>query len=345
MVTRANHHSLMLALITCMMPSATGCHAAPSAPAPAQEDSAVPGPKLEVAISVESVAYRGLPFLVQVNVKNLSQPVDTETIAKLKSKEERELATRQRYLQAGLPRFEFYDSMDPLGVRVRTGSGRLLEESKQPDRRPHWTRDPQVFDLPRRTRVGAPTNEWRGFVVDLGQWISALDPGRYQISIAVYPFGPSTYNWESKPSPIRVVDVSAAVRQKLVAAKAPIPRPERNPVSAEWMGKEVDFAAVKEALPPEAYAATVFHRFVSGVWRASDIRKADVSLLDNVPTHVRPTAEWLRYEVAKGKKDEVAAKAIRARVEKNHPEVLWRLADADEGDGLLSRHLPQSPPP
>jgi hypothetical protein len=323
---------LLLAGILLVLP----CSRSSATPPDAQKNQVVKGPKLEVTVSASSLAFRGLPFLVEMKFRNLSGPIDAELIAKIESTEERERAMKQYLIQQGLPQSEFFSAYPAVGVRIRTIEGNELKQPEPPGRSAYWEMDPAIAPGPSRPSVGAPKNAWRGLVIDLGPWTSELAPGKYHVSLLAHPWHGKDA-WESKPVQVEVKDLSAEAQRKVRGKRIPFKLEDRKYSSHAWLDAHLDVAVLKETLPPEAFAATGLHRFVGSVVRAQDPARGDIAILDDVPPPLRSTAAWLKYEVAKAKGDGAAAKAIRESVAKEHPEVLWRLDNADGGYGLLPR--------
>ena len=85
------------------------------------------GPKLSIALSACPVAFKGLPCLVEIKLKNLSVSMTPEETSKIPSKEERLLAHRAALLSYTLPQFEFFSMYPPVSVRVRRKGSTILQ--------------------------------------------------------------------------------------------------------------------------------------------------------------------------------------------------------------------------
>jgi len=89
-------------------------------------------------------------------------------------------------------------------------------------------------------------------------------------------------------------------------------------------------------LPPRVEANLkpyLFLRKTRHVQNLGDVSFEDLDALDK--THLAPEASVWRYELllAKGKKEEAAT--LRKKIEADHPGLLWRLKEIDDGHGYL----------
>src|SRR5262249_10565792 len=91
----------------------------------------------------------------------------------------------------------------------------------------------------------------------------------------------------------------------------------------------------------EHFAPLALHCFLGSAFRHakpddSGASRARLDLLDQVPAQFRPVADCLRYEVLLARKETAAAKQLRRQLEKDHPELRWRLEAIDQDRGTIA---------
>jgi hypothetical protein len=147
----------------------------------------VTGPKLDVQGLPPSVAFRGLPCLIEVRLRNVSPRIELGEVEKLPATERREMAVQQYFHESRMLQFAFPRGPAPVGIRIRRKGGGTIKESEHPGSHAYWIIDPkeaQGLGVP-VPAAHLPRNVWRGFVLDLAPWTSELKPGEYEMSIAV----------------------------------------------------------------------------------------------------------------------------------------------------------------
>jgi hypothetical protein len=90
------------------------------------------------------------------------------------------------------------------------------------------------------------------------------------------------------------------------------------------------------------FAATAIYAFLSDTLTRGNSGEGSLELLDNVPRYLRPTVDALRYEalVAAGRND--SARSLREDLLRTHPEMGWRIEEADRGNGFIKTALRSS---
>jgi len=301
-----------------------------------------PGPQLEVVASPARTAWRGFPCVVELNLRNDSQPISEVEFKSIPAGAKQTLAGKQLILQSCLPKFDFVrGQFIPVNVTIHGPGEKAIRQPKRADPMGYWELHHPREAEPARPmpRAALPRGEWRGFVFDLGPWIWELEPGRYRMSARVYPWEDADDCWESKSFEIEVKELPHSIQIELKQKGILTDVPGDGYPGKRWIGKEANYADLKRMLPSEAAQELALHRFLATVRQARDLTKADLSILDDAPKRLDATAAWLKYEVAHARGDAKRMNEIRTRITNEHKEVLWRLDDADSGQGMLARFL------
>ncbi len=314
----------------------------------------------EVGVSIEapSVAWHGIPTIIEITVVNTARDLLVPGEAPVEAIPEDlgrgPMLRRLLYSKVNIPAWSLESTPGPFSIEILDAEGKTIIEPMAPPAaafykdgaRPVYGRDGRYYppDTWRPHASVYPGRSHSAFL-DLGPWLHELDPGEYQLVIAVYGHVGEVLMPQheaplaaSAPVPLRVARLPAEA-QALIQRALPTLHPDEqsDPRYQDWLvagsNADVFFLAMPHEIRREIALPLLLGRAASD----TGAHELPQHLIDALPDRVRPVADLAQYELLMANGAEAEAAKIRKRLAERHPELTWLLDRADASDGLVAR--------
>lgn len=278
----------------------------------------------------------------EIEVQSILTPPenDVENWWVMSSEEEGELAKLQRCSNV-FQSFDLFDTYLPLRWFLRNDEEIEIGSSPRLNWEAWYETPPGVFEyeVEKPSRDLYPNHPYKGLVsIHVGSVIPGLsiESGSLSISVA------SSKEKEMIDSASSTVHFGTLEDSVMDSLRASFSIPANEPLPAgprEWVSRDWDIDGIINTLPVEVRDNIILYAFLNKAAEAGSIEAAPVELLPQFPEYLAGMPEVFRYEIAVAQGNVSEAESLKVTVTTNHPGLIWRLKEIDEGQGLIAQAI------
>lgn len=325
-------------------------------------------------------------IIVKNNVTKVAI-LSTEQMLAMQDDERGKYYRQQLLSNLRIPEFGILSHQPPpFSVEIFDRKGNIVIPSSRPGIFSFFTTNAEMFNPGDggpidqmqflRPHMNVASGQQGLLIVDLQPWMQTLRSGEYKLTLTIYPGGilaagrGGTLNWKSEPVKFKIKrlegSTSRAIRRAFPAVTAD--RPDESdlyksfepwvqqyawmggyaePRRFGWLKPAGDLQELREQLPDEVWANLAVYNFLGASIKMEPDAELPIELLDLLPEQASGIGTVLRYELLLEKGDEAAALALRNKILKENPGLLWQLDSAKKGEGIIQqvkKHITKSKP-
>jgi len=323
--------------------------------APPSNDEVKSNVNVQVKASVSPTVVEGMPCIMKILVTNHTPKIQyppKDTWFKLTKEERGRILGQNAMARLQIPAYlPFNNQPPPFSIEITDEKGVTKVEPIKPGLNAFYTADWEHIHvrLPdggmasahpnrfKRPTTMVKTDESAAFFIDLSPWLADLKPGTYSLTVRLYVDHRSELSWASPAEEFEVKSLDEKVR-KFIQHTVPAESDKQDVQDREldWLSPKIHAQALHNVLPPEVWMNVAFHVLLAEATAANTADDLTPELIESLPPRVRPIADVVRYELLLDVSDEAGAEQLRTRFADQHPELVWMMDRAAEGDGLIA---------